>query len=84
MEQSPRTAARFARAVLNAVRRTQEFPDTGTPLREFGESPLYRAVGAIWYYRVVYKVEHDVVVIVRVWDARREPDTQLPEDRTPE
>ncbi len=83
MDQSPRTAARLAGAVLNAVRRAREFPHTGTPLREFGEDPLYRAIGAIWYYRVVYKVEHDAVVILRVWDARREPDSLISEELTP-
>ena len=80
MDQSPRTAARFAKAVLQAVRRAQDSPDAGAPLRELGPSPLYRAMSAIWYYRVVYRVEDDLLLVFRIWDARREPEALVPDE----
>jgi hypothetical protein len=64
------------------VRRAREFPDLGTPLLEF-PSAAYRAVPAIWYYRVIYKVDEDVLYILRVWDTRREPQDLVPEAESP-
>jgi plasmid stabilization system protein ParE len=73
-------ATRFAKGVLNAVRRARDFPDIGTPLRELDPAGTYRAVLAIWYYRVVYRVDGEIVWIVRIWDSRRDPSTLVTED----
>ena len=80
VEQSPRTGARFAASTLAAVRAIGENPDLGSPVLELEPAGAYRArlVGPL--YRLIFRVEGEVVWIMRVWDTRRDPQGLVVDD----
>ena len=72
---NPGAALNFRERVESALRRLEEFPNSGRVMPEFPELP-YREV-IISPYRFFYRVKGEIVWIVAVWHG-----AQLPEDPT--
>jgi toxin ParE1/3/4 len=67
---SPQAAHRRLRAILTAVDRVSQFPTSGRP----GEVPGTREVVVSGTpFRVVYRVQPNRVVVLRVFHASRNP-----------
>ena len=78
-ERNPEAARRFAIAVLEAAERLQIFPKLGPVARDLRPPGRYRS----WiysHYRLVYRIEDDVIWVLRVWDSRRDPDALTVEE----
>ena len=72
---NPGAALNFRERVESALRRLEEFPNSGRVVPEFPELP-YREV-IISPYRFFYRARGEIVWIVAVWHG-----AQLPEDPT--
>ena len=71
----PRLAVTFAREVRETAARLGGLPRLGAVCRDLRPRGRYRHV-VIGTFRLIYRVDDDtrVVVIVRFWDGRRNPD----------
>jgi len=67
-----RAAATFARKIREAVALLPEFPRRGKQLHALPLVGEYRSV-VIDYYRVIYRVDSEVLFVMRVWDCRQDP-----------
>lgn len=72
---NPQAAVCFREHAETALRRLEEFPDSGRIVPEFPELP-YREI-VITPYRFFYRVKGEIVWIVAVWHG-----AQLPEQPT--
>ncbi len=73
LERSPPAARRFAQSVLDAVESLSTFPEMGPIARDLRPHGRYRS----WvcsHYRLIYRVDAEVVWLLRVWDTRRNPE----------
>ena len=66
---SPRYAAGYLQRIFNAVPNLAQFPELGRKLPEFPELP-YREI-IVGNYRLMYRVEQGVVLIMAVLHGRR-------------
>ena len=68
-------ARRLAKAVRKAVERVGAHPESAAVCEDVEPVGVYRHV-VVSNYRVIYMVDQDgVVVVLRVWDTRRDPST---------
>jgi toxin ParE1/3/4 len=67
-----KAARAFARGIRAAVDRTGRHPDSGPVADDLEPAGEYRHV-VVPPYRVIYMLDDDLVVILRVWDSRRDP-----------
>ena len=77
-ERSPSAARRFAAEILQAVDRIREYPEIGGVARDLSPLGRYRH----WVcgrYRIIYLLDDEILWILRVWDARRDPEDLRPE-----
>jgi toxin ParE1/3/4 len=71
-EENPERALRLSEEIKNKVNKLSSFPDRGRSVPEFKELgiTLYREIiFKVW--RVIYKIQNDIVFIYAVLDSRR-------------
>lgn len=68
-----RTADNMFRKITDTVARLSAFPFIGQ--RVAGYDDLYRFIVAHPYYKVIYRVEGERVIVISVWDCRQDPAT---------
>ena len=68
----PEAAHRFFRGMFKAVKALAAFPELGPLLYDLDPPGFYRQL-VRGHHRVFDRVEQDVVLVLRVWDARRDP-----------
>ena len=73
-ERNPEAAVRFFREMFAAVKELATFPEMG-PLVFDVEPPGYYRQIVRGHHRVFYRLERDTVIVLRVWDSRRDPRT---------
>ena len=76
-ERSPEAAPRFASSVRVAAGRLRDHPRIGARLLDAPIPGEIRSV-VVENHRLIYRVEHASLCILRVWDTRRNPDTLWP------
>lgn len=75
---NPRAARAFVTQVLIAIERLPVHPELGAVEPALEPAGRYRAL-VVGSYKVIYRLEQDLVLILRVWDARRDPEAlELP------
>jgi plasmid stabilization system protein ParE len=72
LERDPPAARRFAAAIFAAVDRLVAHPELGRVARDLEPVGRYRHILS-GRYRVIYRVDDEALVILRVWDTRRDP-----------
>lgn len=71
--ENPGAARRFAAAILRAVENLERFPQMGTVARDLRPAGTYRHV-VCGHHRIIYRIDGEVLRILRVWDTRRDPE----------
>lgn len=62
--------------IRDAIELLATHPLMGTTLTEYvGLSFAYRSIVAHPYYKVIYRVEGENVIVISVWDCRQDPAT---------
>jgi plasmid stabilization system protein ParE len=79
-EQSSKVGVRFAATVLATIRAIKKAPDLGSPALDLAPTGRYRGRLAGPLYRVIYRVDPEVIWIVRIWDTRRDPEGLVVDD----
>jgi addiction module RelE/StbE family toxin len=74
----PGAARRLARQILRSVGRLREHPRSGRIVPELSKMG-YREV-IVSPYRIVYEVDKNRVIIIRVWHGRRSLGDPTPDD----
>jgi plasmid stabilization system protein ParE len=77
-ERNPEAARRFAVEVLRALERLRRHPHMGTVALDLLPEGRYRS----WicgHHRLIYRIDPEVIWVLRVWDTRRNPDDLTPE-----
>ena len=69
----PQTAKRLGRRIEERVLALRDHPDLGRTVPELPETGYRELIEPP--YRIVYEVSRDRVVILRVWDSRRSPES---------
>jgi plasmid stabilization system protein ParE len=77
-ERNPEAARRFAADVLEAVTRLRDYPEMGNIARDLSPRGRYRH-WVCGHHRIIYRADSETIWILRVWDARRNPDDLIPE-----
>ncbi|NJL27127.1 MAG: type II toxin-antitoxin system RelE/ParE family toxin [Thermoanaerobaculia bacterium] len=65
-------ARRFASSILDATERLRTYPELGPVARDLRPEGRYRH----WVcgrHRLIYRIDGEIVWILRVWDTRRDP-----------
>lgn len=71
-ERNPEAARRFAEQILEAAERLRTHPEIGPSAEDLRPRGRYRS----WfcgYHRLIYRIEAEVVWLLRVWDTRQDP-----------
>jgi plasmid stabilization system protein ParE len=75
---NPEAARRFAAEILDAAEQLLRYPEMGPIAGDLRPPERYRSV-VRGHHRLVYRIESDVIWLLRVWDTRRDPNTLRPE-----
>ena len=73
-DRNPEAAQRFFRGLFSAVKELAEFPEMGPLVFDLDPPGFYRQL-VRGHHRVFYRIDADLVIVMRVWDARRDPNT---------
>ena len=73
-ERNPSEAHRFFRGMFAAVKELESFLEMGPLVFDVEPAGFYRQL-VRGHHRVFFRIEGEVVLIVRVWDSRRDPRT---------
>jgi plasmid stabilization system protein ParE len=77
-ERNPEAAQRFGTEIQQAVERIHQYPEIGPVALDLVPRGRYRHVS--WKrHRIIYRIEPEVIWILRVWDSRRNPADLIPE-----
>jgi plasmid stabilization system protein ParE len=71
-DRNPEAAQRFFREMFRAVRALATHPEMGPVVFDLEPAGVYRQL-IRGYHRVFYRIEDEVVIVLRVWDSRRDP-----------
>jgi plasmid stabilization system protein ParE len=77
-ERSPSAARRFASEILQALEHIQEHPEAGAIAADLLPRGRYRH----WVcgrHRIIYRLEGNLIWLLRIWDSRRNPQDLKPE-----
>ncbi len=74
----PEAARAFAASVLDAIEPLRTFPFVGPIAQDLRPAGTYRSVPCE-DGRVLYRVEAEVIWILRIWIGRRDPRDLIPE-----
>ena len=72
-ERNPEAARRFAQSIVEAAERLREYPEMGPVARDLRPEGRYRS----WicgHHRLIYRIDAEVIWLLRVWDTRRNPE----------
>lgn len=75
----PEAARRFAATILEAAEELLTFPEMGPVADDLRPAGRYRSV-VRGHHRLIYRLEAEIIWILRVWDTRRDPRTLRPEE----
>ncbi|MFO0758095.1 MAG: type II toxin-antitoxin system RelE/ParE family toxin [Byssovorax sp.] len=70
--QQPEVAQNFAREIFAAVERLAESPEMAPIARDLHPLGRYRHV-PVGRHRIIYRLDEQDLIILRVWDTRRDP-----------
>ena len=77
-ERNPGAAERFGSEIQQTVERIQQHPEIGPVALDLMPRGRYRHVA--WKrHRIICRIDPEVIWILRVWDARRNPAALVPE-----
>ncbi|MFT3773206.1 MAG: type II toxin-antitoxin system RelE/ParE family toxin [Minicystis sp.] len=76
-ERSPQTAQRFAADIFAAVEKLERHPELGPIARDITPIGRYRHL-PVGRHRILYRIDDGTLLILRVWDTRRDPDELEP------
>ena len=80
--QNERYSTRLYNSLIDEAEVLRTFPEAGALERFLTHRPeQFRSLLANKYYKLIYTVESDDVVIHAVWDCRRNPDALIAETR---
>ena len=67
-----KTAARYYKGIISRIKRLTRFPEMGRIVPEF-EEEFYDRYREIIYenYRIIYRIDADIIYILRIIDGRR-------------
>jgi plasmid stabilization system protein ParE len=71
--ENPSAARRFAAAILRAIENLERHPQMGAVARDLQPVGTYRHV-VCGHHRIIYRIDGEVLHILRVWDTRRNPE----------
>lgn len=77
-EHSPSAARRFAAEILDALEHIQAHPEAGAVAADLLPPGRYRH----WVcgrHRIIYRIDDDLIWVLRIWDSRRNPADLKPE-----
>jgi len=72
-ERDPAAAVEFAKRTRDAVENLESFPRSGVRLRSLPLRGEYRSL-VLHYYRLIYRLDDEVLFIMRIRDCRQDPD----------
>ena len=72
-ERNPEAACRFAAKILRAVEDLEQLPEMGVVSRDLKPPGRYRHV-VCDHHRIIYRLDTEVIWILRIWDTRRNPE----------
>lgn len=78
-QHNAKAAREFAATVRAKVKRLQEAPEIGPVHPDLAPVGRYRYLVATPYIVLYRLAEEDVVLVLRVWDSRQDPDRLRPE-----
>lgn len=69
-----RTAYKITRQIRNTIYRLQTFPCLGIIESDIESSLfVYRSLVAHYNYKVIYRIEGEIIHITAIWDTRQHP-----------
>lgn len=71
-KRSPTGMASVIRRIVAATRRLADFPEAAPIAEELGPGARYRRL-VVTPYSVYYRLDGQTVLILRIWDTRRNP-----------
>src|SRR5687767_12416769 len=77
-QQSPARAQKAVRELLQRAQSLAAFPELGRIEEALAPAGRYRSLIA-GQHKLIYRVDGDIVWILRIWDARRDPKDLRPE-----
>ncbi len=77
-EYNPEAARRFAASILEAAEQLLLFPEMGPIADDLHPPDRYRSV-VRGHHRLIYRIDSEVIWLLRVWDSRQDPRTLQPE-----
>lgn len=77
-ERNPEAARRFARQILEASERLETHPRMGRIAQDLWPANRYRSL-VVGHCRLIYRIEDNVIWLLRVWDTRRNPENLMTE-----
>ncbi len=81
-QHNPEAARRFAVTILEAAEQLLTYPELGPIAHDLRPPGRYRSLTR-GHHRLIYRIEPDVIWLLRVWDTRRDPGTLEPEKPAP-
>lgn len=71
--ENPGAAQRLAAKILRAVENLGLYPHMGAVARDLRPVGRYRHL-VCGHYRIIYRIEGEILNVLRVWDSRRNPE----------
>lgn len=79
-ERNPEAARQFAVTILEAAEQLLDYPKMGPIAHDLRPAGRYRSL-VRGHHRLIYRIESEVIWLLRVWDTRRDPRALEPEVR---
>jgi plasmid stabilization system protein ParE len=76
---NPEAARRFAVQILEAVEMLRSFPELGPVAYDLRPHDRYRSLSC-GSHRIIYRIDSEVIWLLRVWDSRQDPRSLKPEE----
>lgn len=77
-QHSPEAARLFATTILEAAEKLLFYPELGPVAHDLQPPGRYRSLTR-GHYRLIYRIDREVIWLLRVWDSRKDPKTLEPE-----
>ncbi len=77
-EHDPEAGRRFAVTILEAAEQLLIHPELGPIAHDLRPRDRYRSLTR-GHHRLIYRIDREVIWLLRVWDSRRDPRTLKPE-----
>ncbi len=77
-QHNPEAARRFAVTILEAAEQLLTYPELGPVAQDLQPRNRYRSLTR-GHHRLIYRIDQDVIWLLRVWDSRRDPRSLKPE-----